>query len=149
MQINMAVEPLVREAFDAAVAYNTDLSVTAIQAIVDRGDADFDASLNLAAAVVTFALFDIHGGERPDDDQLRELAQSFVEANEWSGFDEETTVTFLAELADGTSVETLSQEAVGRLVFAMGGWLLETFHPDEQTWHTYLDEILKALESAP
>lgn len=147
MQVNMAVEPLAREAFAAAVGRDIDRSIAATQAMVDGGDAVFDDSLNLALTVATFALFDIHGGERPDDDELRELATSFVEMNGWASFDEKTALTFLTALADRAPVEGIAPETVGRIVFVMGAWLLGAFGPDEQTWYMYLDQILNTIES--
>ena len=149
MQINMAVEPLVREAFGAAVGQDIDRNIVAMKNMVDRGDAGVQDSLNLAGAVATFALFDIHDGERPDDEQLHDLAKSFVEMESWAAFDEQAALTFLTALADRTSVDGLPSETVTRLAFVMGAWLLAAFGPEDRKWYDYLDQILNALESAP
>jgi hypothetical protein len=147
MQINMAVEPLVREAFGAAVDQDIDGSIDAIKKMIDRGDAGVQDSVNLATAVATFALIDIHGGRRPSDEELRDLAGSFVEMESWARFDAETALTFLTALADQKSAEGLTPETVGRIVFVMGAWLLAAFGPDERSWSMYLDQILSTIEA--
>jgi hypothetical protein len=148
MQVNMAVEPLVREAFGAAVGQDIDRSIAATKKMVDQGDAGVQDSINLAGAVATYALFDLHGGQRPDDEQLRDLAKSFVEMESWAGFDEKTALTFLTALADRTPAAGLTPETVGRIVFVMGAWLLAAFGSEDRKWYDYLDQILSAIETA-
>jgi hypothetical protein len=147
MQVNMAVEPLVREALGAAVGRDIDRSIAAMKAMADRGDAAVQDSLNLAGAVTTYALFDLHEGERPDDDQLSELAKSFVEMESWARFDEQTSLAFLMAIADHAPAQTLAPETVTRITFVMCAWLLAAFGPDERDWYTYLDQILDVIET--
>jgi len=149
VQLNMAVEPLVREAFAAAVARDPGRSAEALRAMADGGDATVQDSVNLATLVAAFALRDLNGGQRPDDADLQRLAGSFVEMNEWAEFDPDTVRSVLTALADQRSVEgELPAQEVARLIFVLGVWLMAAFGPDERHWWQYLDQILDALESA-
>jgi hypothetical protein len=148
VQVNMRVEPLVREALAAAVGKDPGRSAAAVQAMMDAGDQAVQDSVNLAAAVDAYALLDLHNSQRPEDDQLHALATSFSEMESWAEFDQLTAYTFLKALADQRSLEgTLSAEVVTRIVFVMGAWLLASFGAEDRDWYTYLDEILDALES--
>jgi hypothetical protein len=149
MQINMAVEPLVREAFGAALGQDIDRLIAVGQDMAKGGEQVTRDTINLAGAVTAFALFDLHGGAGPEDEQSRELASQFVEMNEWADFDAETAYIFLSGLSNQRDIrEILPPETVARLVFVIGAWLLAAFGPEDRHWYTYLDQIENALESA-
>jgi hypothetical protein len=71
--IDRDVERLAREAFGAAVAGEPDRFDAAVERIADRGDAFTRAALDLGVAVDSAALFSVHEGQRPDDEQLADL----------------------------------------------------------------------------
>jgi hypothetical protein len=147
MQVNMDVEPLVREAFGAAVDQDLDRCQAVTKALAVEGDQVFSDAVHLAGAVTAFALFYLYDGDSPDDDQVQALAGSFVEMEAWSGFDEVTVFAFLSALSDPGAASSLSAEAIGMLVFVVGAWLLSASGPEDRAWYQYLDQIETALES--
>jgi hypothetical protein len=150
MQIDPQVEPLVRAALGAAVDRDPAKSEDALRAIMGRGDGAVREALDLALAIGLVALFDIHDGVRPTDNQLQDLAESFTQMESWAEFDHDTALTFLTALADQRSPEdVLAPEVVVRLVFVAAAWLLAGFLEEDEHWYDYLDKILNTLESAP
>ena len=143
----MDVEPLVREAFGAAVGHDFDRCQEVAKALAAEGDQVLDDAVNLAGAVTAFALFYLYDGDSPDEDQVQALAGSFVEMEAWSGFDEVTVSTFLSALSDPRAASALSADTIGLLVFVVGAWLLTASGPEDRAWYQYLDQIETALES--
>lgn len=149
MKVNMSVEPLVREAFAATLAQDVDRSEAALRAIADAGEQAAQDAVNLAGAVSAFALFDLHDGECPDDDQLGKLADSFVDMAAWTDIDRATALAFLTALADQRPVSSvLPPDKTAWTSFNVGVWLLAAFGPEDRKWYTYLDQILKSIETA-
>ena len=151
MSVNMNVEPLVREAVAAGIAADPDRCAEALRAMLTTGGEEaVGDSVHLGLAICYYALLDLHGGQRPDDEQLTDLARSFVEMNGWAGFDADEALAFLTALADTRPVDdVLPAEVSTRLVFVMAGWLLAAFPPEDREWTDFLDDILDRLESAP
>lgn len=147
MKINLAVEPDVREALAAAVAQEEERFESAVLAIAGQGDAVTADSLNLALAICAYTLFDLHEGERPHDDQLAYLAETFVVSEVWAEIDKDKALRFLTSLADQEPVD-LPADEVSEIVFVLAGWLLSSFPPEDRPWNHYLDEALNNLESA-
>lgn len=147
MKIDRDVELSVRKAFMAAVKGDGVGFNTAVQAIADQGDDFLAQAVALAYAVDAAALFSIHSGQRPDDQQLQLLAQEFTEQEEgWADVAEAVTLKYLTSLADGTSPLTvISATDTTFASLAIGGWLLSAFVPEGGDWFDFLDSILGEL----
>jgi hypothetical protein len=150
VRIDPRIEPLVREAFAAAVAQESDRFNSAISTISEKSDESFKVALNLALDVCRVALFTIHEGQRPDNDQLAYIAGGFDNSEAWVGLSPGDSLTFLTALADMKSVtDALPLTTLIPMVFAMGGWLLSAFLPENKHWYNFLDEILREIEVSP
>ena len=147
MQINMGVEPLVREAFAASLGSDPQRSAAAVQAMADGGEQVVRDSVTLAGAIATTALLDLFDGEAPDEDQLRKLATSLVTMEEWAGIEPHEALTLLQALSGETQRPSLPPETFTRIIFIAGAWLLAAFGPEKRTWYDYLDQILTRLEA--
>ncbi|MBO0871050.1 MAG: hypothetical protein J2P15_21065 [Micromonosporaceae bacterium] len=147
MKIDERVEPLVREAFAAAIARDADRLTEAVTAIAAAGDQTATDAINLALKITAYALLDIHEGFTPDQEQIHDLAKDFCEMEEWAVPDEAAAVKLLTALGNVSSVEAvLRPEEIAVLLFVLGAWLLTAFLPDDKHWPQYLDEILDDLE---
>ncbi len=143
MTINMAVEPLVRQAFSAAVARDSDQSISALAAISAGGDHVTRDSIELATVVCVLAVLGLHEGQSPDTEQIRDLANSFAEMEEeWSGIDANQAQDFFAAISGKGTRQTLPPETYARVLFVAGGWLLSSFGPEDKNWWDSLDELL-------
>lgn len=150
MKVDHAIESTVREAFAAAVAQEPERFEAALATLAASGDAFAGAALNLALAVDATALYSLHDGEWPDDEQVAAVAQAFSKSEQWAQVEPEAAVKLLTALAHQVSVlDVLTLEDVVDTAFAMGGWLLSAYLPEDKDWTTYLDEILAGLESTP
>lgn len=147
MKINLAVEPYVREALAAAVVQEDDRFETAVLAITDKGDAVTADALKLGLAICAYQLFALHDGDRPDDEQIIYLAETFVATEAWAEIEKETALKFLTSLADERPID-LPVGDVAEIVFVLGAWLLSSFPPEDRRWYQNLDEALNNLESA-
>jgi hypothetical protein len=147
VKIDAQVEPLVRDAFGAAIARDSDRFSAALTAIASAGDEAANAAVNLALKIAAYALLDIHDGSRPDEEQILDLAKSFVEMEAWAAPEEPAAVTLLTALGAGMSVDAvLAPEQTSVLVFLLGGWLLAAFLDGDKHWPDYLDDVLDELE---
>lgn len=150
MQVNMQVEPLVREALGAAVNRDPAKSEEALRTILARGDETLRDSVDLALAICALALFDIYDGAKPSHEQISELTKTFLAAEAWAQFDEPTVLKFLNALAEGApSDRVVDPEVLVRLVFVVGGWLLAGFLTEGERWSDFLDQILDTIEDQP
>jgi hypothetical protein len=150
VKINNQIEALVREVFAAAVVQESDRFNRAVDVIAAEGDGPFEEALNLALDICRVALFSIHEGQRPDPEQLDYLANGFESSESWVGVSTGDAHIFLTALADVKSpTATLSLKSVIPIAFAMGGWLLAAFLPENKHWYNFLDEILKEIEASP
>lgn len=151
MKIDKKVEPAVREALASSVAGERERFDAASTSIAQSGDDFVNTALGLVFAVSSTALFSIHEGKRPSDEQLQFLAQEFArQEQDWAGIDAATTLTYLTALADTSPpLDVLALEDVFFTAFAVGGWLLSAFLPKDGKWADFLDAILDRLESEP
>jgi len=78
VDFNLAMEPLVREAFAAGLSKESRRMAKALAAVAED-DQTFRDCLNLGVAISAIALRDRYNG-RPNDEQLTDLARWFVEA---------------------------------------------------------------------
>ena len=124
---------------------------SAVGAVGALGDDFLAGALTLAHAIDSAALFSIHEGQRPDDQQLHYLAQTFTDQeDEWADVDAAVTLRYLLSLADRKSpLEEISVADATFVSFAVGGWLLSAFISEDRSWVDVLDDILDALESIP
>ena len=151
MKIDKSVESAVREAFAASVAEEPERFESALEVIADRGEAFTKDAVNLAIAVDAAALVLLHDGEAPDEDQVEELAHDFVETQSWAEISPDVATRFLvgASSDETTWSEALPVGDIAQASFAVGGWLLSAFLPEDKDWTDFLDEILGRLEAAP
>jgi hypothetical protein len=147
MKINLAVEPYVREALASAIAQEDDRLENAILAVTERGDAVTADALNLGLAICAYQLFALHDGERPDDEQIVYLAETFVATEAWAEIDKNAALKFLTSLADERPID-LPVGDVAEIVFVLAAWLLSSFPPEDRRWNQNLDEALNNLEAA-
>ena len=150
MHIDSNVEPAVRKVYAGAVAEEPERFESALADTAEQGEDFARACLVLAVTIDSVALFAIHDGQRPDDEQLRYLARAFCEAHRWAEIDEENASTFLTALADRRPLaDVLPTGDVAEIAYVLGAWLLVAFLPEGKDWTDFLDEILDALESSP
>jgi hypothetical protein len=151
MKVDKDVERAVRRALAGAVAGEAERFDSAVMAIASVGDDFANASLDLVFAIDSAALFSIHEAQRPDDEQLRLLSEEFTSQEaEWADIDARTTLAYLTALADAKSpLEVLPIKEVMFAAFAIGGWLLSAFIPDDAEWTDFLDVILDKLVATP
>lgn len=146
MKIDERVEPAVREALGAAVAGEADRFDQAIERIGARGDDFARDAVNLGLAIDVAALFVVHQGRHPDDEQLADLARSFNEAEDWAEIAPDAPLKFLTALADQTPItEVVPLGDAALLTFGVGGWLLSAFLPEGAEWTDFLDRIINRL----
>ncbi len=155
MEIDV-VEPAVRDAFAASVDEEPEEFHAAIGAILDEGDDFTIAAFQLAINVTAVILHDLHDGELPGDEEVSDLAEDFAETQEdWSEVSAELARTYMnAALGEEAVLDVMSPGDVAVTGFALGGWLLSAFLPEDdegnetKDWDDYLDEVLKVLTSA-
>lgn len=150
MKIDERVEPAVREAFGAAVAGEADPFDQAIERIGARGDDFVRDAVNLGLAICAAALYSLHQGRRPDDEQLADLARSFNEAEDWAEIIPDASVKFLGRVGGpdtdhgGRPARRHGASDIRRGRLAAVGVL-----PGDAEWTNFLSRILNRLESAP
>ena len=151
MKVDRTVERAVRKALAGSVAGEAERFDSAVTAIGRTGDDFLGKALDLVFKIDSAALFSIHHAHRPDDEQLRLLAEEFTrQESEWADVDSATAHALLTALADGKSpLDVLSVADVTFAAFAIGGWLLSAFIPDDVEWTDFLDTILERLEAEP
>ncbi|MBT0772996.1 hypothetical protein KIH74_28900 [Kineosporia sp. J2-2] len=150
MKIDDTVEIAVREGFAASVAEEPDRFYAAIESVVDRGDDFTINAFQLTINVNSIILQDIHEGSLPELDEIADLAEDFAETQEdWSEVSAELAGTYMAAaLSEQSVLEVMNPGDVATTGFALGGWLLSAFLPDDKEWTDYLDEVLQVLETA-
>jgi hypothetical protein len=150
VKIDWRVERATRKAFSGAVAGEKERFDAAVAAI-NLADESFSSEvLDLGIAVDSATLLSIHHGVSPDDAKLRTLSHEFAENQRWSGIDEKTALAYLKALADSQHpLQVLPIETATPAAFAIGGWLLSAFIPDEVEWTDFLDGILSRLQASP
>lgn len=123
----------------------------AVAAIGSAGDEFYSKALSLVFGIDAAALYSIHELQRPDDEQLQLLANDFARQEaEWAEVDAPTALAFLTVLADGKPpLDVLSVADATFAAFAIGGWLVSAFIPNDTEWTAFLDAILDRLDAEP
>jgi hypothetical protein len=142
--INRAVEPLVREAFNAVIVEDGKRFEEALGAIPDDQAKE---ALDLALAIDRTVMEDLHDGA-PSEERLKYLVDGFHKMEDWYKTDWLPVEGFLRMLA-GMPAEPISPDTIGLLAFLVGGWLLAGFLNPGVHWYEYLDDILDRLDVAP
>lgn len=145
--INLKVEPLVREAFAAAIGRDPRRSMEALQKMADKGENTVGDSISLAGTIATVALLDLFAGQAPSDAELAELGEQFAQMEAWADLEVTTATNLLRVVAMREDDPLLPSDAYIRLIFVAGAWLLGSFGPEDRTWYDYLDEILARIEA--
>ncbi len=128
MQINMAVEPLDREALAACVGRNMD-------------------AVTLTSLIASSAYLDQSDGVTPSLDDVNDTAKQFVEMEPWAGATLETARDMFAAIANLPEQPPVPPETFLLLIWPITAWLLSAFGPEEQLWYQYLDAILYRIEN--
>ena len=151
MKIDKQVEHAVREAFGASVAEEPTRFNSALEAITDRGEGFTRDAINLAVAVDSAALFALHEGVGPDEDQTLQLARDFVRSQPWARIGEDVAAPFFTALAGGQEAlpDALEVGDIAQASLAVGGWLLSAFLAEDRAWTDFLDDLLEHLERMP
>lgn len=146
MRIDDQVETLARSALDAAVKRDFDRLESALQAFPDDDVAR--RAVELALAVCTFVLVDVHQG-KPDGEQIKVVAGKIAEMERWAEPTTEEIHTLLSGLFDRTSqVGVMPTESVVVLSFVVAASLLASLHLKDEEWWNYLDRAEAAIEKA-
>lgn len=146
-RIDMAVEPLVREAFASAIGRSPARCISALQAMIDGGNIVIRDSANLAGAICAVALLDLFAGRQPTDGEIGQLAEQLVAMETWSEIDVETAVLMLKAVAGIDVRSTLPNDTYIQMIFVVGAWLLASFGPADLPWYKGMDEILTRIEN--
>jgi hypothetical protein len=143
---NRRVERAARNAFAGAVAGDSERFDAAIDAITNSTERFSILVAHLGHQVSERALLSIHHAEPAADTQLRRLSREFAAQEDWSGIDAKTALTYLSALNEGRPpTSALPYESVLPVTFAVGGWLLSAFIPDEVEWTDFLDGVLDRI----
>jgi hypothetical protein len=147
MKIDDHVEPLVREALDAAVKQDLDRFETALDAFND--DAKRRDGLVLLFAIARMVLHDLYEGKNPTDEQVRDFADYIGKEEDWAGLPAGEIQKFLLWLL-GDDSKKVDPDLYIPLVFVVTATMLSFRRkPEGQWWFNYLDQIEAALEAAP
>ena len=145
-KINPGVENAVRQVFTSAICADRDQFTTAMAMLTAKGERFAREAVDLAVAVGSSALADIHG-ERPRDWRLHYLADRFVDSEAWAAIDENAARAFFVALADrAPATVVLRQSGWPELTFLAGGWLLLSFLAGDDRWDDFLDDLLQGIE---
>ena len=101
---------------------------------------------HLGYRISSSTLLSIQHDELVTGIQLRSLSREFADQEDWSGIDARTVLGHLTALNGGSPpVSVLPHEAVLPVTFAVGGWLLSAFIPDEVERTGFLDGVLNRI----
>jgi hypothetical protein len=108
-----------------------------------------ERALILVNRINVTVLLSVHEGRRPQDQQLRELADVFVrQEGGWCDIDAASARAYLSAVADRTSPHAgPAFDEPATVAFAIGGWLLSAFIPGPVRWTDFLDGVLREIES--
>jgi hypothetical protein len=148
MRVDDQIEPLVRRALTGAVDRNNDGLDTALQAFPD--EASRLAGLHLIVAVCGMALIDLLG-DKPSAVEVRVLAETIAELEEWSGITSAEVEKFLIAIADDVPLEQAGPvQRVVPLAFTVTASLLSgSPRPKGESWSDRLDWIEAAVRAKP
>ncbi|MEO3821240.1 hypothetical protein [Plantactinospora sp. B24E8] len=146
MKISSRVEPLVRDALDAAVKRDFAKLDAALKAFPD--DQTTQQGVELALAVTVYVLHDIHQG-KPSEAETRSVAEEIARAEAWAQPTAEETSEFLLKLVSGQPfAPSVPSENVFILAFVSAANLLSSCRRDDEEWWNYLDRAEAAIEAA-
>ncbi|MGH3729924.1 MAG: hypothetical protein ACRDTU_14425 [Micromonosporaceae bacterium] len=141
MEIDSQVEPLVREALDAAVKKDADRLGTALTAFADEDM--WRRGLELTVAIGTVALLDMYDGG-PSAEELPEGARAISDMEAWAGLSSDEVRGYLTALANREPLDDkLHPERAVLLVFVVTGSLLSSSPKkrEGEWWYQYLDRV--------
>jgi hypothetical protein len=140
--VNFTVEPLVRQAYAAAVARDVDASAAALEAMGDQAK-------DCVVLAVVIAIHLVGPVDVPEDEEyLLELAGEFGDMEaEWAGITTDDALLFLRGITGQGGLRDLEQATFIRVPFVLGAWLLSAFGPAEQDWTERLDEVLQKIKA--
>ena len=141
MEIDSQIEPLVREALDAAVKEDEDRLGAALSAFPDEYAGR--KGLELTVAISYVALMDMYDGS-PSDEELTQAATVLAELAQWAGVTAEDAHAYLATLRNaGSFRETFDSDTAVFLIFVITATMLAASPKvkEDEWWFNYLDRI--------
>jgi hypothetical protein len=143
--IDEQVEPLVRSVLGAAVRRDFDKMNAALGAFPTDDAAR--KGVELALAICAFIMIEIHEG-KPEDDQIREIAEEVADMETWAGPTADEIHTLLAKLLNSEPLAgAVPTESIIILAFVVAASLLASLHLKDELWWNYLDRVEMAIES--
>lgn len=149
MDIDGRVEPLVREAIDAAVKKNLDRLHAAFTEISDGGTVT--SATDLVRAVCAKAVLDTFHGQRPTYAQIDSLAGDIAFEEGWARVRKNDIATLLnnALSDEEPAYHELSPDEEVALPFIVAANLLtENSEPSDGDWVDYLDRVESTITAA-
>lgn len=148
MRVDDQIEPLVRRALTGAVERDNDGLDTALQAFPD--EATRLAGLRLVVAICGMTLLDLLG-DKPSTAEVRMLAETIAELEEWSGISSAEVEKFLVAIGDGAPLEQAAPvPRVVPLAFTVTASLLSgSPRPKGESWSDRLDWVEAAVRAKP
>jgi hypothetical protein len=146
MKIDDRIEPLVREGLQAAVKQDDDRFDRAIKAFPDASSRH--AAVELLILICQYVTFDLHGGQRPTDEQIRILAEQVAQAEAWVGLTADEVATFLRLIMGEPASEIEPHTGVVMVFVVTASLLAGKPRPEGKYWFNYLDLVEAALEAS-
>ena len=149
MDIDDRVEPLVREAIDAAVKKNLDRLHAAFSAINDGGTVT--SATDLIQAVCAKVVLDTFHGQRPTYAQIDSLAGDIAFEEGWARVRKNDIAAMLNNALSDEELpcHELSPEEEAALPFIVAANLLtENSEPLDGDWIDYLDRVESSIAAA-
>jgi hypothetical protein len=136
------LEPLVREAFAAAVARDPERSATALAAMGDQAP----EGVLLAVAVDIEALrAEVDGRDATAHQLFQHLALEMATIEEWAQFKAADINNFLLRIYGLPEAQPVDPLLTVRMAFVVGAFLMVSYTPITP-WYKYLDKIIQQIE---
>jgi hypothetical protein len=142
MKIDDRVEGLARDALDAAVKRDSAAFEAALRAFPN--DEAVRDGVSLVLAVAAYIMTEIHGG-RPNDAQVRAVAEKVASMEAWAGPTGDEVHGLLSRLLN-SEPQSPPGEHVIVLAFVVTASLLASLHLKDEKWWNYLDRVEAAIE---
>ena len=142
MRIDPTIEPLVRQAFTAAIRAKPEEFAQALEAF-DAANGG-DAMALTGAITLTVLHHEYEGG--PTDVDLAEVAADVVRTAPWSALDLEDVHGTLRGLVSGGPAVGVDPRTAFISLLVTAAYLLASSTEPPKRWWTYLDEIEALLE---
>jgi hypothetical protein len=148
MKIDSRVEQLVRDTLHWAVKQRPEELDAALAAFPDQ--ATRLAALELLVAIDGFVLLDLFNGVKPNDAQLRAVAEKLAELEAWSTLSADEIDTYLTAVLTGTPLATVLPARIAvALAFIVTASLLSSRPKQgDEWWFDYLDRVEAVIEAA-